>query len=227
MPTTPPRTHRRLVQDRAERPAAVRASRIQDTKTGNDHDEAYLALVGSLGQVIESCDRYTFGHCERVAAYAMAVAHSLGLSGEELTTVRIGAYLHDLGKVAVPSEILNKQGELTHEEIEIIRTHPVRGVELLAAIEFPWDIRPIIRWHHERYDGSGYPDGLSGDAIPVTAQIVGIADAYDALTTTRSYRQAVPAQDALAEMREDRRLWQPDVYRAFMTVFTVVASRVA
>src|SRR5262245_61686724 len=196
MPSTPPKSHRRLVRDRVERRAAGRAHRVQRLKTGDERDEAYLSLVCSLGQVIESCDRYTFGHCERVAGYAMAVARSLGWAGEELTTVRIGAYLHDLGKVAIPSEILNKQGQLTHEEIEIIRTHPVRGVELLATIEFPWDIRPIIRWHHERFDGSGYPDGLSGEAIPLSAQIVGIADAYDALTTTRSYRRAVPAVDA-------------------------------
>jgi putative nucleotidyltransferase with HDIG domain len=180
-----------------------------------------------LGQLIESNDRYTFGHCERVAAYAVDIARTLGFRGEELTTVRIGAYLHDLGKVAVPHEILNKAGRLAREEIEVIRTHPVRGVELLAAIEFPWEIRPIIRWHHERYDGSGYPDGLCGDAIPISAQIIGIADAYDALTTTRSYRPAVSPYEALAEMARTRRAWHPDVYGAFVATLTRESGRVA
>ena len=192
-----------------------------------EHEEAYLALVGRLGQLIESNDRYTFGHCERVATYAVDIAHTLGFRGEELTTVRIGAYLHDLGKVAVPHEILNKPGRLAREEIEVIRTHPVRGVELLAAIEFPWEIRPIIRWHHERYDGSGYPDGLCGDAIPISAQIIGIADAYDALTTTRSYRPAVSPYEALAEMRRTRGAWHPEVYGAFIATLTRESGRVA
>jgi putative nucleotidyltransferase with HDIG domain len=192
-----------------------------------EHEEAYLALVCRLGQLIESNDRYTYGHCERVAAYAVDIARTLGFRGEELTTVRIGAYLHDLGKVAVPHEILNKTGRLAREEIEVIRTHPVRGVELLAAIEFPWEIRPIIRWHHERYDGSGYPDGLCGDEIPISAQIIGIADAYDALTTTRSYRQAVSPYEALAEMGRTRRAWHPDVYGAFVATLTRESGRVA
>jgi len=95
--------------------------------------------------------------------------------------------------------------------------HPIWGLELLAAVEFPWDLKPIIRWHHERYDGTGYPDRLRGDEIPVAAQIVGIVDVFDALTTVRSYRPAVPREAALAEMEASRGWWAPAVYDAFLT----------
>ena len=183
-------------------------------------EKACLAVVWGFGELMESSDRYTFGHCERVAAFAADIAGVLGLDEPQLTTVRIGAYLHDLGKVRVPREILNKPGRLTPAELETIRRHPVWGVELLAAVELPWDIAPIIRWHHERYDGTGYPDGLRGEEIPVNAQIIGIADAYDAITTTRSYRPAVPRWQALEEMRVNRRHWHPEVYAAFVKSVT-------
>ena len=180
-------------------------------------EETYLAVVRDWGQSIESSDSYTFGHCERVARYALAVAAGLGLHDEECTTVRLGAYLHDVGKVRVPHEILNKPGRLTREEFDVIKMHPVWGVELLATVEFPWDIKPIIRWHHEKFDGSGYPDQLRGEEIPLAAQIIGIVDVYDALTTTRSYRPALSREQALAQMEAERHQWRPDVYAAFMT----------
>jgi putative nucleotidyltransferase with HDIG domain len=178
--------------------------------------ETYFAVVRDWGQSIESSDSYTYGHCERVAEYAVAVARALGLSEEELTTVRIGAYLHDLGKVRVPHEILNKPGTLTPEERDIMKQHTVWGIELLATVEFPWDIKPIIRWHHERYDGTGYPDRLKGDEIPLAAQIIGIVDVYDALTTTRAYRPAMPRDAALKEMKACRHWWRADVHDAFL-----------
>jgi putative nucleotidyltransferase with HDIG domain len=130
--------------------------------------------------------------------------------------VRIGAYLHDVGKMRVPHEILNKPGRLTRSEFETMQLHTVWGVELLAGIEFPWDIRPIIRWHHEKYDGSGYPDRLQGEEIPLNAQIVGIADVYDALTTTRAYRAAFTPEAAIAEVIACRAWWRPEVTEAFL-----------
>ena len=181
----------------------------------NRLEQTYLAVVRDWGQSIESADSYTFGHCERVAGYALAVAQALGLDEAQQTTVRIGAYLHDLGKVRVPHEILNKPGLLTREEFDIIKMHPVWGVELLAKVDFPWDIKPIIRWHHEKYDGTGYPDRLRGDEIPLAAQIICIVDVYDALTTTRSYRAAMDPAEALRHMHESRQWWRPDVYEAF------------
>ena len=180
-----------------------------------DLERTYLAVVRDWGQSLESADGYTHGHCERVAGYAIDVARELGLSDEEQTTIRLGAYLHDLGKVKVPHEILNKPGALTAEEFAIMKQHPVWGIEMLAAIEFPWDIKPIIRWHHEKYDGSGYPDRLRGDEIPLPAQIICIVDVYDALTTTRSYRPAMSHGEAMERMRESRHWWRPTVFEAF------------
>jgi putative nucleotidyltransferase with HDIG domain len=179
-------------------------------------EETFLAVVREWGQSIESSDSYTFGHCERVAGYALALARELGLDEEQQTTIRIGAYLHDLGKVRVPHEVLNKPGTLTREEVQVIQMHPLWGLELLATVDFPWDIKPIIRWHHEKYDGTGYPDRLRGDEIPLNAQIICIADVYDALTTTRSYRAALSPGDALGKMHECRSWWRPDVYQAFV-----------
>jgi putative nucleotidyltransferase with HDIG domain len=179
-------------------------------------EETYFAVVRDWGQSIESSDSYTYGHCERVAAYAVAVAQELGLDEEQRTAIRIGAYLHDLGKVRVPHEILNKPTALTPEEFAVIQMHPIWGLELLATVDFPWDIKPIIRWHHEKYDGSGYPDRLRGNEIPVSAQIICIVDVYDALTTTRSYRGAMSDKEALAEIHRSRGWWAPEVYQAFV-----------
>jgi putative nucleotidyltransferase with HDIG domain len=178
-------------------------------------EETYLAVVREWGQSIESADTYTFGHCERVARRAVAVAVAMGMDEHAQTTVRVGAYLHDVGKVRVPHEILSKPDELTPDEFDVVQMHPVWGIELLAAVEFPWDIKPIIRWHHERYDGTGYPDRLRGADIPVAAQIVGIADVYDALTTTRPYRPALSRERALAEMDRCRGWWCDAVRVAF------------
>jgi len=178
-------------------------------------EQTYLEVVRDWGQSIESSDSYTFGHCGRVADNAVSVAKALGLTESEQKTIRLGAYLHDVGKVNVPHEILNKPGPLTHDEFEVIQMHPVWGMELLADVEFPWDIKPIIRWHHEKYDGTGYPDRLRGNEIPLSAQIVGIVDVYDALTTTRSYRSAMSHEAAVAEMTRTRGSWSNEVFEAF------------
>lgn len=179
-------------------------------------EETFLAVVREWGLSIESSDEYTFGHCERVATYAVAVAEALGLDEMQKTTLRLGAYLHDVGKVRVPHEILNKPGRLTDDEFDLMKLHTIYGVELLAGVEFPWDIKPLIRWHHEKIDGTGYPDRLRGDEIPLGAQIICIVDVFDALTTTRSYRPAMARDVALAELERCRHWWRPEVYGAFM-----------
>jgi len=176
----------------------------------------YLAVVRQWGESIESSDSCTFGHCERVARNAVAVARVLGLDDLERTAIRVGAYIHDVGKMRIPHEILNKPGPLTQEEAEVVQTHPVCGTELLADVEFPWDIKPIIRWHHEKYDGSGYPDRLRGDEIPLSAQIVGIVDVYDALTTTRAYQPALPMDQAIEQIAKCRGWWSDRVFEAFL-----------
>jgi len=194
---------------------------LVDVSRERDKLEAtYFAVVRDWGESIESADSYTFGHCERVARYALAVARALGLDEATQTTVRLGAYLHDVGKIKVPHEILNKTGPLSDAEFAVIKQHPAWGVELLDAIEFPWDIKPLIRWHHEKYDGTGYPDRLRGDEIPVGAQILCIVDVYDALTSTRSYRPALSHEVALATMTDSRGWWRPAVFAAFMAAVT-------
>lgn len=179
-------------------------------------ESTFRAIIRDWGRSIESADTYTFGHCERVAEHAVAVAQAMSLGLDVQNTVRLGAYLHDVGKMRVPHEILNKAERLTPEEFAVMKQHPIYGLELLAAIDFPWDIKPIIRSHHERFDGTGYPDQLKGDEIPVTAQIVCIADVYDALTTTRSYRAAISHEAAVMEMSRCRHWWRPDVFAAFL-----------
>jgi len=194
----------------------ARVDLVDVSRKMSELEGAFLAVVRDWGQSIESADRYTFGHCERVADYAVAVAAALGLDSIQQTTVRLGAYLHDVGKVRVPHEVLNKPGRLSDEEFELMKLHTVYGVELLAGVEFPWDIKPIIRWHHEKLDGTGYPDRLRGDEIPLAAQIIGIVDVFDALTTTRSYRSAMTRGAALAEMERCQAWWRPEVFGAFM-----------
>jgi putative nucleotidyltransferase with HDIG domain len=180
-------------------------------------ESTYLQVVREWGQSIESSDTYTYGHCGRVAENAVAVARRLGFAEQDLTAIRLGAYLHDVGKVNVPHEVLNKPGPLTREEFEIVQNHPIWGVELLDEVEFPWDIKSVIRWHHEKYDGTGYPDRLKGDEIPLPAQVVGIVDVYDALTTDRPYRKALTHEHAMADITTMRASWSSPVFDAFVS----------
>ncbi len=174
----------------------------------------YLAVV-RFALWFESSDSYTYGHCERVAGYSSEIAGALGLDPVQIASVRLGAYLHDVGKIRVPQEILNKPGRLTTDEFDIMKMHPVWGLEMLEGVALPRDVRATIRWHHEKCDGSGYPDGLRGDAIPLHASIIGIADVYDALTSARSYRPGMPSPEALAMMQARRGWWRPEVFAAF------------
>ena len=181
-------------------------------------EAAYRSVVRAWGQSIEATDRFTFGHCERVAQLAVATARALDLGDHEESTVLLGAYLHDVGMVRVPHELLQREGELNAEEARVVAMHPVWGAELLAGVEFPWDLASIVRWHHEHLDGSGYPDGLAGSAIPIGAQIVGLADFYDGLRSARPMRAAASAVDAVAAIRLHRHWWSPNVIKAFLQI---------
>jgi putative nucleotidyltransferase with HDIG domain len=162
-----------------------------------------LDLIRQWAQSVESKDRHTLGHCERVADYACAIAKQLGFDEESLFWFRIGALLHDVGKFAVPADILNKATPLSPAERAMVEQHAEAGAQLLANVEFPWGVLPMIRHHHERWDGTGYPHGLVAEAIPLSARILCIADVYDALTTNRPYRQALTRDDALRTMRQE------------------------
>ena len=182
----------------------------------------YLAVVREWGRSIEASDRYTFGHCERVAENAVAMARALGLGEEEETTILLGAYLHDLGKLQIPHEILHKAEAPTRVELELVQLHPIWGVEMLGDVAFPWDLKAVVRWHHEHYDGSGYPDRLKGDEIPISAQIVGILDLYDSLTTPRLKQPTLTVDQAVRRITECRHWWSERVVEAFLAI---VASR--
>jgi putative nucleotidyltransferase with HDIG domain len=190
--------HRLFAQLRARRELADVDRRA--TTLEND----FLDVVRKWGESIESKDMYTQGHCVRVADLACALWSRVNADDDtSLFWFRIGALLHDVGKLMVPAEVLNKPGKLTDEEWSSVRRHPTAGVELLADIEFPWDVRPIVESHHERWDGKGYPHGLAADAIPLTARVLCLADVYDALTSERSYKAACTHAEAIAIMRRD------------------------
>lgn len=183
--------------------AALRAQRdLRDIDRRTMRVEGtFLDVVRQWGESIESKDAYTQGHCVRVADLGCAVARRLGWDDHQLFWFRVGALLHDVGKIDVPEYILNKPGRLTSEEWALMRSHPEAGVELLRGIDFPEDVLPIVLSHHEKWDGSGYPHGLVGEATPLSARILGLADVYDALATDRSYKKGLPHEDAMDIMR--------------------------
>jgi putative nucleotidyltransferase with HDIG domain len=191
--------------------------RVAQVEKRNGALEArFLEMAKQWGDSIESKDRYTQGHCERVAFFACVLADSAGFNSRSLFWFRIGALLHDIGKIIVPTEVLNKPGKLTDEEWAIMKRHPEAGLELVADIDFPGDIGAIIRNHHERWDGAGYPDGLQGEAIPFAARILCVADVYDALTTTRSYRPGLTHARAAEIMRASTGQFDPHLLETFL-----------
>lgn len=164
-------------------------------------EATYLGAVRALAAALDARDPYTAGHSERVSTFAVAIGHELGLEGEAMETLRLGALLHDVGKIGVPDEVLRKQGALTPAEFEAIKIHPSAGARILRSIPFLAPHIPIVELHHERPDGRGYPYGLVGDAIPLAARIVHVADAFDAMTSARAYRAARLPVEAIAELR--------------------------
>ena len=177
----------------------------------------FLEMAHNWGDSIESKDHYTQGHCERVAFFACVLADTTGMDSRSLFWFRLGALLHDIGKIIVPTEVLNKAGNLTEEEWAIMKRHPEAGLDLVAEIDFPGDVRAIIRNHHERWDGKGYPDGLAGEAIPFAARILCVADVYDALTTARSYRDSLSHARAVEVMRASPGQFDPQLLEAFLS----------
>ena len=161
----------------------------------------YQSLLG-LANALEAKDVYTRGHSERVGASARRLAIALALPAAEVEIVARAGLLHDIGKIGVPEAVLRKPGPLTREEWALMRRHPVIGAQIVAPFEFFTAGATVIRHHHERIDGSGYPDGLAGDAIPVGARIVAVADVYDALTSDRPYRAAMTRDETLAVLRD-------------------------
>jgi putative two-component system response regulator len=170
-------------------------------------DNAETVLF-SLALSIEAKDPYTEGHCDRLSKYSVALGEKLGLPQDLRVALRRGGLVHDIGKLSVPEHILLKPGPLTPEERKIMEQHTIIGERICAPLRSFRHVLPIIRHHHEKQDGSGYPDGLKGNQVPLTARILQVTDIYDALTTDRPYRKALPVEKALTIMREEvKRSW--------------------
>ncbi len=209
-------------------PALVRTrvrSMLRHKALVDSLDEAETILF-ALAQSVEHRDRYTGLHCERLATYGIALAQALGLSRREQQALYRGGYLHDIGKIVIPDSILFKRGLLTDEEWQIMRQHTIRGEEICRPMKTLAPVLPIIRSHHERWDGTGYPDRLAGEDIPLLARILQVADIYDALTTARPYKPAFTHQHAMEMMLEEaRRGWRdPELVPLFAQVMERAAD---
>jgi GAF domain-containing protein len=176
---------------------------IDNARIYENLQDAFVGTIRSLAETIDAKDAYTRGHSERVSLYAEAIARTLNLQEDELKTIRYAGYLHDVGKIGIPDAILTKPGKLSADEYRVIMKHPVLSEKILAPVNFPFPVQSIVRHHHERFDGQGYPDNLSGEEIPLGARILFVADAYEAMTSDRPYRQALSSEKALCELQSN------------------------
>jgi putative two-component system response regulator len=185
----------------AELEARVRS--LTRLKRYTDELDSAESVILSLGLTIEARDPYTNGHCQRLATYSSLLGDRFGLNTEQLVALNRGAFLHDVGKIAVPDAVLLKPGRLTDEERSVMQQHTVVGDKLCSELRLLEQVRPIVRHHHERPDGSGYPDHLEGEAIPLLARILSVVDVYDALTTARPYKAELTSERAVSTLREE------------------------
>jgi putative two-component system response regulator len=179
-----------------------------------EHTESVIFM---LAQAVEANDSYTEAHLHRISGYGEQVALAAGLNHEDVRAVRLGGILHDIGKIGIPDSILRKPGKLTEDEMDVMRKHPAIGAQIISQMRFATRVVPIVLGHHERWDGRGYPHSLAGENIPIGARIICIVDAFDAMTTTRPYREAMPIARALDQLREGRGAqFDPDLTDLFI-----------
>lgn len=188
-------------------------------ETNEKLEQAYLDSVQTLRYTVEAKDPYTRGHSDRVSEYSVLIGEKLGLSEDEIKTLKIGGLFHDIGKIGIPDSILQKQTKLTDDEYSEIKNHPSIGVHILGAATIFKDIIPIVKHHHERYDGRGYPSGLKGENIPYLARIAAVADTFDAMTSKRSYRDALDLQVVKDEIKRcEGTQFDPEIAEAFLDI---------
>ena len=200
---------------RARIRSQLRLKRLTDQL---EHTESVIFM---LAQAVEAKDSYTEGHLRRLRAYGEQLAIAYGLGYDDVRAVRYGGILHDIGKIGVSEAILHKPGPLTSEEMAQMKLHPDIGARIVSQMRFAHDVAPIIRWHHEYWDGSGYPNGLCGEEIPIGARIITIVDAYDAMTTDRPYRMALSGEETLRRLREGRGTqFDPHMLDIFLDLLT-------
>jgi putative nucleotidyltransferase with HDIG domain len=188
--------------------------------------EMHRRTVEALALAIEAKDRVTGGHLRRVQRYAVAIGRRMGCEEKQIKALEIGALLHDIGKIAVPEALLLKPGRLTRQEFHQVAVHPQIGAEILAAVNFPFPVAELVHSHHERWDGSGYPRGLKGAEIPLTARILSVADCLDALISDRPYRSAFSLEEAMEVLRRGRgKTFDSAVVDALLEVLPQVGNR--
>jgi putative nucleotidyltransferase with HDIG domain len=215
---------RSLKEEQARYQEALEAQVKEITAKLNN---SVIQTVGSLIMAIEEKDKYTRGHSHRVAFYSSMVAQTMNLSNEEKKELEYAALLHDVGKIGISEQILNKPGRLNNIEYEMIKSHPSKGVKILEPLKFLDNILPIIEAHHERYDGKGYPHGLIHEQIPMLARIICVCDAYDAMTSDRSYRKPMAKELALEEITSSSgSQFDPTVVEAFITTYHAILSEI-
>ncbi|MCL5061926.1 MAG: HD domain-containing protein [Nitrospiraceae bacterium] len=203
----------------AEKIATQVSIALENARLMENIEEIFLGTVTSLVSAIDAKSKWTKGHSLRVADYAMKLGSRVGLKKDTLEKLQLAAILHDIGKIGTYEAILDKPGDLTSEEVELIHKHPSQGAEILMPLKSLRDIIPIMKHHHERYDGSGYPDGLAGDDIPLEARILAVADVYDAITADRPYRIAMTRETAIDELKSGAGAkFDPTLVRLFVDI---------
>jgi putative nucleotidyltransferase with HDIG domain len=190
---------------------------LENSRLVTDLEELFMGTIRSLSSAIDTKSKWTAGHSERVTKYAMQIGREMGLRENELKNLELGGLLHDVGKIGTFETILDKQGKLTDDEIKLIRQHPAKGAEILSPIKQLKEIIPAVKYHQEFYDGSGYPEGLKGEAIPLFARIVGTADAIDAMSADRPYRKGKPMDAVVEELKRCSGIqFDPKVVECFL-----------
>lgn len=184
-----------------------------------EKERLFVSSIKALANAIEARDTYTRGHSERVTKYSVKIAEKMGIDGEEIEKIRYAAVLHDIGKIKIKEEILNKPGKLTDEEFNILKQHPTHGAKMLKPVEEFNEILPYLYHHHERYDGKGYPQGLTGGGIPLASRIMAVADTFDAMTSNRPYRKAMPVSKAIIELEKNAGTqFDPEIVNLFLDI---------
>jgi len=201
------------------------AMAIENARLYEHLESTFLGTIGALAAAVDAKDPYTYGHSSDVTQYSLAIAHELCVSEAETERLRIAALLHDIGKIGIDSSILNKPGKLTEDEYAMIKSHPDIAANILGSLEFLDDVVPLVQFHHEYFDGGGYPAGIAGDQIPRGARIISVADAFNAMTSDRPYRAALSHETAVDELRRNAGTqFDPEVVEAFLRVISRMAK---